>query len=135
MPPELQSIDHIHVFVADRTAAEAWYARVFGWKRIAALEHWSADGGPLTIANAANTIHIALFERPRQRCRSTIALGCSARDFLAWRTHLASVLERSIDVVDHGLSWSMYFEDPDGNPYEITTYDYADVTASRRAQA
>ena len=26
---------------------------------------------------------------------------------------------------DHELYMSLYFSDPDGNPYEITTYEYA----------
>lgn len=26
--------------------------------------------------------------------------------------------------VDHEVSWSIYFKDPDGNPFEDTTYDY-----------
>ena len=28
---------------------------------------------------------------------------------------------------DHGLSWSLYFADPDGNPWEITSYQHAVV--------
>jgi catechol-2,3-dioxygenase len=31
------------------------------------------------------------------------------------------------DVVDHDKSWSIYFNDPYGNPFEITTYDYETV--------
>jgi catechol-2,3-dioxygenase len=27
------------------------------------------------------------------------------------------------------VSWSIYFEDPDGNPFEITTYDHAALAA------
>ncbi len=29
--------------------------------------------------------------------------------------------------VDHDLSWSIYFVDPDGNRFEVTTYDYDEV--------
>ena len=130
MTPELQDIDHIHVLVADRAAAEAWYARVFGLRRVAALEGWATDGGPLTIGNASETIHLALFERPPEKSRSTIALSCSAREFMAWKAHLATALEQSIEPVDHGLSWSLYLADPDGNPYEITSYEHAAITAA-----
>ena len=31
--------------------------------------------------------------------------------------------------VDHGLSWSIYFRDPWGYPFEITTYEYEAVKA------
>ena len=85
MAPELERVDHIHVFVADRAAAERWYARVLGLERIDALAFWAADGGPLTLANASGSIHLALFERPAAaKCRSTIALATSAAGLLAW---------------------------------------------------
>jgi catechol-2,3-dioxygenase len=127
MAPELDRIDHIHVFVADRPAAERWYSRVLGLERLATLAFWAADGGPLTLVDASGSIHIALFERPAAaaKCRSTIALGTSAKGLLAWRGHLAAELGKAVELVDHEVSWSIYFEDPDGNPFEITSYDHA----------
>jgi len=125
MAPELERIDHIHVFVADRAAAEQWYDRVLGLKRLPSLAFWAADGGPLTLGNASGSIHLALFERPAAtKCRSTIALATSAEGLLAWQRQLASALGKEPARVDHQVSWSIYFEDPDGNPFEITTYDY-----------
>jgi catechol 2,3-dioxygenase-like lactoylglutathione lyase family enzyme len=132
MPPPFQRFDHVHVFVADRVAAESWYARVLGLTRVKELEFWADDGGPLTLGDASDTIHIALFERPLQKCRSTIALAASAPDFLAWRSHLAAALDSPPKLEDHGVSWSLYFSDPDGNPYEITSHDYAELAADLR---
>jgi catechol 2,3-dioxygenase-like lactoylglutathione lyase family enzyme len=129
MPPPLQRIDHIHVYVADRAAAEHWYATVLGLRRVTALEFWAAYGGPLTLSDASDSVHIALFERPREKCRSTIALAASANDFLAWRDHLADVLESAPTLEDHQLSWSLYFSDPDDNPFEITCYDFGELAA------
>jgi catechol 2,3-dioxygenase-like lactoylglutathione lyase family enzyme len=123
-PPAIRSVDHIHVFVADRAAAERWYERVLGFARVKEYEFWAADGGPLTIQNREGTVHIALFERPAEKCRSTIALGVGAHEFLAWRDHLSRTLEQEPALEDHELSVSLYFRDPDGNPYEITTYEY-----------
>jgi catechol-2,3-dioxygenase len=128
MPPSLDRIDHIHVQVADRARAERWYAEVLGLSRMAQLESWATGGGPLTLANASGTIHLALFERAPEPSRSTVAFGVAAAEFVAWRRHLESQLGRSIEAVDHQLAWSIYFADPDGNPYEITTYEHA-VTA------
>ena len=122
--PPVRSIDHIHVFVADRPAAERWYERVLGFTRVKEYEFWASDGGPLTIQDQDGTVHIALFERPAQNCRSTIALRVSAQELLAWRAHLMQVLPEPPTVEDHDLSISLYFRDPDGNPYEITTYEY-----------
>jgi catechol 2,3-dioxygenase-like lactoylglutathione lyase family enzyme len=132
MTPALQGVDHVHVFVADRAAAERWYARVLGLARVPALAFWADDGGPLTLADAAESLHLALFERPRQPCRSTIALRVDAAAFLAWRSHLAAMLDRPPSLEDHALSWSIYFADPDGNPYEITCYDYAALAPALR---
>ena len=133
MPPSLDRIDHIHVQVADRALAERWYAEVLGLSRMVEFESWAPCGGPLTLANTSGTIHLALFERRPEPSRSTVAFGVAAAEFIAWRRHLESHLGRSIEPVDHQLAWSMYFADPDGNPYEITTYDHAGVAELLRA--
>ena len=127
MTPLLDRIDHIHVYVADRDIAEEWYGDVLGLSRVPELESWAADDGPLTVANAAGTIHLALFERKPQPSRSTVAFGVTAAAFVAWRQHLGAALEVPPKLEDHQLSWSLYFADPDGNPYEITTFEYAGV--------
>lgn len=134
-PPALQGVDHIHVFVADRAAAERWYRDVMGLTRVPSLASWAADGGPLTLRDAADTVHLALFERPPQRNRATVALRVDAAGFLAWRAHLEQPLGRLLKPEDHEVAWSIYFEDPDGNPYEITTYEYAEVRERLQGQA
>ena len=135
MAPDLHRIDHIHVFVADRAAAEAWYARVLGLQRIAELVFWSADGGPLTLGNRGGSVHLALFEGVNQGCRSTVAFGVGDAGFLSWQLHLEDVLGRRIEPIDHHVSWSLYFTDPDGNPFEITTNEHARVSQQLREAA
>ena len=122
--PPVRSIDHVHVYVSDRAAAELWYGKVLGFTRTTKLESWAEGAGPLTIQNAEATVHLALFERPAQKCRSTIALAVGAREFVAWKRHLSRALGREPEFEDHDLSVSLYFEDPYGNPYEITTYEH-----------
>ena len=129
MPPEIQAFDHIHVFVANRALAERWYERVLGFLRSKELEFWAPDGGPLTIQNAGGTVHLALFERPRTSNRATIALRCGAQQFGLWLGHLQNELSGGVTVEDHEVSVSLYFKDPDGNPFEITTYEYAAAKA------
>ena len=131
MPPEIEAFDHVHVFVADRRAAESWYQRVLGFTRSKELEFWAPDGGPLTLQNGGGSVHLALFERPRQDNRATIALRAGAAQFAHWLAHLRRELGGSaVTLEDHAISLSLYFRDPDGNPYEITTYDYAAAKAA-----
>ena len=88
------------------------------------------DGGPLTIQNMEGTVHIALFERRPTENHSTVALQVNADEYLSWGRHLAQELDEPPKSEDHEVSLSLYFKDPDGNPYEITTYEH---TAVRRA--
>lgn len=125
MAPILEAFDHVHVFVADRAAAERWYQRVLGLRPTAELAFWAADGGPLTLQNASGTVHIALFEREPRPCRSTIALRVTAGEYEAWKQHLARELPQGFHEENHEVSWSLYFSDPDANPYEITSYEVA----------
>ena len=131
MTPSLQGVDHIHVFVQDRAAAEQWYAKVMGLSRSPGLAFWARDGGPLTLQDAADTVHIALFERPRQANRATVALRTTAEGLRAWQAHLAGFPELKVNFEDHEVALSIYFADPDGNPYEITTYEHQAWRAGR----
>jgi catechol-2,3-dioxygenase len=133
VPPSIQNIDHIHVFVADRAAAKVWYERVLGFTPTKEYVFWAVGGGPLTIQNGEGTVHLALFEQPARTCRSTIAFGVSAGEFLAWKRHLSENLNQAPTVEDHDVSVSLYFRDPDGNPYEITTYEYQTAKAGLAA--
>ncbi len=126
MIPVFDRIDHIHLYAGNRAKSEQWYADVMGFVRVPELESW-ADGGPLTLANSSGTVHIALFEAVPQPCRSVIALAVGAQEFVAWRDHLVATLRRPVEPEDHRLAWSLYFEDPDGNPWEITTWQHAVV--------
>ena len=120
---ELEQIDHVHIYVSDRQKAEAWYRTVLGLVRVPALAFWAEDGGPLVLENKTGTIHLALFESLKSH-RTTVAFRVNATVFGQFIRHLKT---HSIEVepVDHSLCWSIYFEDPYNNPFEITTYDYA----------
>ena len=125
--PAMSGIDHVHVYVRNRAAAAAWYRQVLGFEPVQALEAWATETGPVTLADPADGVHLALFESDKPPT-STIAFGASGEQFLAWRTHLEK-LGLDLRIADHDLAWSMYFHDPDGNYHEITTYDCAMVAA------
>jgi catechol 2,3-dioxygenase-like lactoylglutathione lyase family enzyme len=129
--PTLSGVDHVHVMVRDRAAAVAWYRDVLGFAVVPELAVWQADGGPLTLADAGGHVHLALFEHaPAPQHKSVVALGTDAAGFVRWLEHLTRALGHAPALEDHDLALSLYFRDPDGNPYEITTYD---VTSARAA--
>lgn len=128
MPPKLRGIDHVHVYVTDRSEAAAWYGTVLGLKPVEVLMAWAADQGPLTLADAGGTVHLALFESDNPP-NSTVAFGAGGADFMSWKAHLESH-SLELRLADHKLSWSLYFSDPFGNYHEITTWDY-DLVAKR----
>ena len=123
MKPKLQIIDHIHVFVPDRQKALDWYSAILGFKPVNRLLFW-AKTGPLTIGNDEGSIHIALFEGEPDNNRSVIAFNATGEEFINWHKRINNVLSVFIEVEDHSVSFSIYFEDPYGNPYENTSSDY-----------
>jgi catechol-2,3-dioxygenase len=135
MTPKLKSIDHVHVFVTDRKSARIWYEAVLGMRPLPSLEFWAEDGGPLTISDSGGNIHIALFEAKAAKCRSTIAFNVDATEFIAWKGHLSDAVGKQLRVEDHQITWSLYFSDPDGNPYEITCSEYEVLASRLRAES
>lgn len=125
----LLAIDHVQVFVADGEAARDWYARILGLMPVPELEFWAREGGPLALSNPARTVTLALFEQTESVHRTTVALRVRGPDFLAWQRDLEAAPDVAVRRADNAVSWSLYFADPDGNQFEITTYDHAAVAA------
>lgn len=122
MTPVLSGVDHIHVNVSDRAAAEEWYQDIFGFKRVAALLSWATQTGPLTVEDPSGSVHLAIFEREEPATTDAVAFGATGKEFLNWKSSLE---EKGLElrVADHSLAYSLYFGDPWGNSFEITTYE------------
>lgn len=128
-------LDHVHVYVPDRARAATWYRDVLGLAVVVEHAHWAVDGGPLTVSGDGGKSGVALFEGAAPSSdgekRRVIALRAAGEvflEFVAGVERLALVdrhgaAVRAADVVDHGESFSIYFSDPWGNPFEVTTYD------------
>lgn len=128
----VMGVDHVHVFVRDRAGAARWYGAVLGMRRDPRFAVWARDvGGPLTLTGGDNSTHIALFENDKRAGRgSTVALRVDGPSFVAFSRRTSKVPlydQRRVPaeprLQDHELSLSLYFNDPDGNPLELTTYD------------
>ncbi|PCR89013.1 VOC family protein [Natrinema ejinorense] len=129
-------IDHVELSVPDRYEAAAWYEDLLGLEIRDEYEMWADRGGPLMVASDDESTMLALFKgRPPEPDATVgpplIAFGVDGDGFM---TFLDRLEERSVvnsrgqpvgrdDVVDHGLASSIYFADPYGHRYEVTTYD------------
>jgi catechol 2,3-dioxygenase-like lactoylglutathione lyase family enzyme len=140
---KVEQLDHVHVYVSDRAKAAEWYERVLGLTVVEKTKVWAEDpDGPLSISSDGGNTELALFQRPTDvppAKRQTIAFRVDAAGFRAFLSrldeHPVFDLEgRQVtaqDISDHQLSFSLYFCDPDGNSYEITTYDYAEIATGQ----
>jgi len=138
----VQRLDHVHVYVKDRARAVTWYNDVLGLSKL--YEDTDHDGnGPIIMSSDGGETHLALIESkdtagPHAR---VIAFRVDAKGLKTFLARLGELDLRDFkgervtagEVADHGETWSIYFCDPDGNPYEITTYDHAGFAAHRQA--
>ena len=128
MTISLDQIDHVEVYVRNVAAAVRWYAEVLGLKLI----HDLPPPNPKMIGTGGTML--AIFKakedgpdnadddsQPPIRWRR-VAWRTSKGGFEQAQQHLS---ENGVDFtgpIDHGISWSIYFNDLDGNPLEITYY-------------
>ncbi|MFO0808922.1 MAG: VOC family protein [Gemmataceae bacterium] len=112
-------IDHVEVFVRDIEAAAKWYAEVLGLRE---LYRW--DPAPVMIG-AGGTM-LALFPAEAKiepgHGWHRVAWRTDRTGFEAAQAHLQALGVPFRGPVDHDISWSIYFSDPDGHALEITSY-------------
>ncbi len=134
-PFHVSHIDHVEFYVPDQYTAAAWYHDVLGLEIVSAFEQWASDG-PLMISSDGGQTMLALFRGEPKGDRPTagfhrVAFRVDGPGFGHFVERLAEVelFNRSGQrltaehVIDHGLSWSIYFHDPYGHLLEVTTYD------------
>ena len=136
---KVSALDHVHIYVADLEAAVDWYGRVLGLERHPSsrnLEDRGVDG--VYMATARGQYCATFFQgKPPSDGDHTTAFRVPGRMFIAFGEALDELgvpsrqggLLQKHDHEDHRLAFSYYFQDPDGNHLEITTYDHAVVRA------
>lgn len=147
---QMQRIDHIEVNVPDRYEAAKWYEKVFGFK---ILQHpvfeWAVNlpNGPLFIGSEDWAVKVSLFEGEPQGQHPFIGFNracfsLTGTDFLSFLDHMDALelydekgtrMTRN-HLADHRFAWAVYFSDPYGNRYELTTYDYQQVADQLHAR-
>ena len=137
---QVQQIDHVELFVPDFEVALGWYRDVLGLVPVEMARQWAEEGQPHMISSDWGSTMLALFhgEGPGEReivGHRRVAFRVDAARFMHFLDHIEehpvrdhngeSVSRR--DVVDHDLSWSIYFVDPWGNRFEVTSYYYDEI--------
>ena len=127
------TLDHVELFVPDRTHAADWYARVLGCRPVPGTEAWATHPqGPLMISPDEGRTKLALFAGEAQGSRPTAGFHRVAfrLDGAEWLAFVARLPELSLTegggearIVDHTGAWSVYFTDPFGHRLEVTTYE------------
>lgn len=125
---QIQSLGHVVLKVSDRARAEAFYTGILGLKQVAYYE----------------PLRISFFSLGDHHDFAIQAMGADAPkadENGVGLQHVAFKLGDSIDIlraakadldaagvattpVDHGVTKSLYFQDPDGNTIEV----YVDVS-------
>jgi catechol 2,3-dioxygenase len=121
----VEHIDHVEVYVRDIEAAVRWYERALGLRVVHRYD-------PQPVMIGAGGTSLALFRAARAGPDSSdddrqpairwrrVAWKTTPQGLAAAQEHLATCGIAFEGPVDHGVSKSLYFADPDGNPLEIT---------------
>jgi len=138
----VSQIDHVEMFVPDRSRAARWSAEVLGLAVVPGHEDWASDPkGPLMVSSDGGSTKLALFqgESPQAAAKSgfqLVAFRVPGSDFIIFLKGLSEIYLLDLKgarvtpaaVVDHDKAYSLYFTDPYDHQLEITTYEYKVTT-------
>ena len=118
----IKKLGHIVLLASDPEASAAWYCDLLGMERVTAH-----PGIPAVFLSFGRRDHdIALFKAPDGRALGhhdaehfAFEIDGGLDDLKAFRARLAETGVRITGTVDHGISYGIYFLDPDGHQLEV----------------
>jgi catechol-2,3-dioxygenase len=128
----VKELGHIVLYVRDLARSRRFYGEVLGWREITPEE---GVGFPAAAYSSGRTHHeLLLIEvgpgaAPLPRGRRLglyhfgLKVGETDDELRAARDELVAAGARIVGATDHGVTHSLYIEDPDGNEIEL----YVDV--------
>lgn len=133
---EIKSLGHLVLKCTDRKRSEAFYSETLGFPICARYEQ---DGLNMTFFTLGNHHDLAVMEvsgedaAPGEQSvglhHVAFNIGSSLDDLREARSHLEAA-GITPDPIDHGVTQSLYFNDPDGNGIEL----YVDTSDAWRAE-
>jgi len=129
---QVGGIDHVELSVPDRYEAADWYKVALGLEIVEEFEHWAdLSAYPLMISSDGGDTMLALFKRSLSDQTGgfqRVAFETSGPNFLQFRERLENISNidatKARNVTDFGSAYSVFFSDPYGHSFEVTTYDY-----------
>lgn len=122
MPGYHTTLGHAHLKVRDLARALAFYTRFFDLKVIEEIPgHYAfLSGGPLHHELALQAVGEDAPSPPRHGV-GLYHVAFEVPDRRAFAQAFKALTDAGVMVspVNHGISWAMYFSDPDGNGLEI----------------
>ena len=118
--PRIKELAHTVIYVSDLTTSRDWYCKHLGMTVV--IDSPERKGSFLSFG--ASDHDIALFENPVAAGEETIhhialRFDGTPRELGQFRQ---SLIDEGVDVhrtVDHGISYGVYFKDPDGHCWEV----------------
>ncbi|MFT7652125.1 MAG: catechol 2,3-dioxygenase [Limisphaerales bacterium] len=131
---KIQSLGHVVLRVTDLQKSEAFYNGVLG---LPVCARFDEQGMNMTFFTLGNHHDLAISEVPKAATESSggpgldhvaFCIGTSLDELREARDHLEGAGVK-LDPIDHEVTKSLYFDDPDGNNIEV----YVDASDAWKA--